>query len=200
MEHYRPIPQCRCIVPCRCEAIEQVRLFREQDNAIRFVLGLNENFGVVKSQILMSNPLPSIAKVVSLAMQHERQSDFEENEDSKAVVNVAEGRKPYGRGKVTNSSYKITGKYYTYCKKPGHTVDICYRLHDYPTTSNARYPSNSISHANNVSRDYDIEDDQGEDLAHPRENEDLFTADQYKRIMTMIQQVTGTAKKDMEAG
>lgn len=70
LEHYCPIPQCGCTIPCRCEAIEHVKLFREQDNAIRFLMGLNEKFVIVKSQILMTNPLPPIAKIVSLAMQH----------------------------------------------------------------------------------------------------------------------------------
>ncbi|XP_057419222.1 uncharacterized protein LOC130713474 [Lotus japonicus] len=212
LEHYRPIPQCRCTVHCRCEAIEQVKLFREQDNAIRFLLGLNENFGVIKSQILMSNPLPSIAKVVSLAMQHERQSDFEESDESKVIVNVAEGRKSYGRGKMPNSSYsgnssyygyKGAGKFCTYCKKPGHIIDICYKLHGYPNTSNTKFASNSTTHVNNVSGGsggYDTEDDQGDDSIQIKESEEPFTADQYKRIVSIIQQVAGSSKKVAETG
>ncbi|XP_057451902.1 probable aspartic protease At2g35615 [Lotus japonicus] len=81
-----------------CDALHSVKLFREQDNAIRFLLGLNDSFGVVKSQILISHPLPSLAKVVSLATQHERQTETKEKGDSPAIVNAAEGKKPpYGR-------------------------------------------------------------------------------------------------------
>ncbi|XP_057454807.1 uncharacterized protein LOC130746255 [Lotus japonicus] len=115
LEHYRPIPQCRCTVPCRCDVIESVKLFREQDNAIRFLLGLNDSFGVVKSPILMSHPLPSLAKVVSLATQHERQTETEEKGDSLTIVNVAEGKKPpYGKGQFGGSSYRNTRKFCTH--------------------------------------------------------------------------------------
>ncbi|XP_057431475.1 uncharacterized protein LOC130724295 [Lotus japonicus] len=195
LENYRPIPQCRCAVPCRCDAIENVKLFREQDNAIRFLLGLNDSFGVVKSQILMSYPLPSIAKVVSLAIQHERQTVTEETGDSLAIVNAAEGKKPYGRGTSANSNYKNTGKFCTHCKKPGHTIEICYRLHGYPTTFNTRYGAQSSSHVNNTGRSYDSSDDQEDDAYSQRAIEEPFTADQYKRIIAMIQQVTTTPKK-----
>ncbi|XP_057455232.1 uncharacterized protein LOC130746569 [Lotus japonicus] len=208
LEQYRPIPRCRCEMPCRCEAIEQVKLFREHDNAIRFLLGLYENFGVVKSQILMSNPFPSIAKVVSIAMQHERQSETEDNDDSKALVNAAEGKKSYGKGKASSSgsgsghngfnnsssSYKNAGKYCTHCKKSGHTVEVCYRLHGYPTAFKPKTGYNNVSHANNVSGGYDSADDADDSSVVHKDNVDLFTADQYKRIMAMIQQATISQK------
>ncbi|XP_057425631.1 uncharacterized protein LOC130718995 [Lotus japonicus] len=199
LDHYRSIPQCKCTVPCRCDAIESVKLFREQDNAIRFLLGLNDSFGVVKSQILMSHPLPPLAKVVSLATQHERQTDIEEKGDSLARVNAAaEGKKqPYGRGQSGGSSYRNTGKFCTHCKKSGHTVDVCHRLHGYPTTFNNRYGSNGTSQVNNTARSYDTEDPEDDDCSQ-RDNEELFTADQYKKIIAMIQQVS-TSKKSAES-
>ncbi|XP_057432108.1 uncharacterized protein LOC130724856 [Lotus japonicus] len=199
LEHYRPIPQCRCTVPCRCDAIESVKLFREQDNAIRFLLGLNDGFGVVKSQILMSHPLPSLAKVVSLATQHERKTETEEKGDSLAIVNVAEGKKPpYGKGQFGGSSYTNTGKFCTHCKKPGHTVEICYRLHGYPTTFNSK---GSTSHVNNASRNSDSTDDPDDDDVYSQRGvEEPFTAYQYKRIIDMIQHVTTTSKKGSENG
>ncbi|XP_050211525.1 uncharacterized protein LOC126661707 [Mercurialis annua] len=47
----------------------------ENDYVIRFLKGLNENFGTIKSQILLMDPLPPVNKVFSLAVQHERQSN-----------------------------------------------------------------------------------------------------------------------------
>lgn len=127
----------------------------------------------------MIHPLPPISKVVSLAIQHERQTDIGGSEDSKAIVYAAtEGKKPYGRGNFDSSSYMNTGKFCTHCKKPGHKIDICYRLHGYPTSFNSKYSSNSTSHANNTSRSYDSNDDQEEDTFSQKENVELFTADQ----------------------
>ncbi|MCI65985.1 UDP-glycosyltransferase, partial [Trifolium medium] len=53
---------------------------------IRFLTGLNEHFSVAKSQILLMNPLPPMTKVFSLALQHERQSHFD---DSRVLLNAA---------------------------------------------------------------------------------------------------------------
>ncbi|XP_057458079.1 uncharacterized protein LOC130748853 [Lotus japonicus] len=154
----------------------------------------------------MSNPLPPIAKVVSLAMQHERQSVSEESEESKILVNMAEGKKSYGKGKASSSGsssgYKNTGKYCTHCKKPGHTVEICYKLHGYPNTFKPKPASNNVSHANNVAGGFDSEDDEGETIVSQQRTEDLFTADQYKQIMAMIQQATAVSasQKHSESG
>lgn len=43
------------------------------EEAICFLKGLNENFNNMKSNILMTNPLPDVAKIFSLVLQQERQ-------------------------------------------------------------------------------------------------------------------------------
>jgi hypothetical protein len=40
---------------------------------IRFLTGLNDSFAMVKSQILLLDPLPPMNKVFSMVLQHERQ-------------------------------------------------------------------------------------------------------------------------------
>lgn len=50
-----------------------MRLFRDQDYTIRFLKGLNEEYSHVKSQIMMMEPFPPIAKAFSLVIQQERQ-------------------------------------------------------------------------------------------------------------------------------
>lgn len=64
---------CSCVIPCSCGAIASIHKYREQDYAIRFLNGLNENFTHSKSQIMMMNALPNIDKAFSLVIQQERE-------------------------------------------------------------------------------------------------------------------------------
>lgn len=61
---------------------------------MRFFIGLNEHFGVIKSQILLMNPLPTPTKVFSMVLQHERQCTV--LEDSQVSVNYVEGKRNFG--------------------------------------------------------------------------------------------------------
>lgn len=44
--------------------------------AMRFLMGLNEIFSTIRSQILMSDPIPLISKVYSLVLQVETQKNI----------------------------------------------------------------------------------------------------------------------------
>ncbi|XP_050217801.1 uncharacterized protein LOC126668656 [Mercurialis annua] len=69
----RSVPICSCHPQCSCNALKTVKDYQESDYVIRFLKGLSENYAVVKSQVLMMEPLPKINRVFSLALQHERQ-------------------------------------------------------------------------------------------------------------------------------
>lgn len=51
-------------------------------NAIRFPTSLNDKFAMVKSQILLKDPLPDMNKIFSLMLQYERKNSFAPVEDS----------------------------------------------------------------------------------------------------------------------
>jgi hypothetical protein len=64
---------------------------------------LNDSFDMVRSQILLMDPLPPLNKVFSMVIQHERQfvtsNSGLELEDSKVSVNASDSRRSQGRGK-----------------------------------------------------------------------------------------------------
>ncbi|CAN1279450.1 hypothetical protein LINPERPRIM_LOCUS17028 [Linum perenne] len=58
---YRPIPACDCTIGGNsCSVMRQVMLHRFEDYVIRFIRGLNASFDVVRSQLLLMDPLPDI--------------------------------------------------------------------------------------------------------------------------------------------
>ncbi|XP_058000801.1 uncharacterized protein LOC131179102 [Hevea brasiliensis] len=139
LENIRPIPQCTCATPCICEAFVTVRKYRENDYVIRFLKGLNDQFSNVRSQIMLLESLPSINRVFSLVVQQERHMNIGILTEPKVLVNKSNPagfqRNVYGRGTdTTNRKFgtQNNNETCTYCGKPRHTEETCYRKHGFP--------------------------------------------------------------------
>jgi hypothetical protein len=94
LNSHRPMPHCTCIHQCRCEAMRAAQNYRIEDQIIQFLTGLNDSFGVVKTQILLMDPLPSMNKVYSLVIQEENNNSLNNSmpinsiDDSDVLVNA----------------------------------------------------------------------------------------------------------------
>ncbi|KAE9587451.1 hypothetical protein Lalb_Chr23g0273761 [Lupinus albus] len=73
IELFRRIPNYKCSAQCICGIVELVRTYREQNYVMKFLIGLNEQYAQVRSQIMLIEPLPNITKVFSMLSQQERQ-------------------------------------------------------------------------------------------------------------------------------
>jgi hypothetical protein len=93
LEIYMPMPNCSCRQRCTCEAMRTARTNHTLLYIIRFLTGLNDSFAVVKSQILLLDPLPPMNKVFSMVLQHERQFVSSISEESKILLNAAKSKK-----------------------------------------------------------------------------------------------------------
>ncbi|KAK2450734.1 putative mitochondrial protein [Trifolium repens] len=120
LEIYLPMPSCSCRVRCSCESMRAARHNHMLLYVIRFLTGLNDNFAMVKSQILLMDPLPPLNKVFSMVLQHERQGKFPRDNDAQALINAA---KAYGSSKPKKCSY---------CGRDNHTVENCFKKHGLP--------------------------------------------------------------------
>lgn len=56
---------------CSCGDMKALRASHNKTYVMRFLMGLNESFDTLCSQILMSYSFPSISKVYSLVLQEE---------------------------------------------------------------------------------------------------------------------------------
>jgi hypothetical protein len=98
--------------------------YRTEDQIIQFLSGLNENFSVVKTQVLLMDPLPTINKVYSLVVQEE--SNFAisnpvapNSDESNVLVNASDSKKQFNRGTtpMTNGKGKGDTRHCTLCDK-----------------------------------------------------------------------------------
>ncbi|XP_054797486.1 uncharacterized protein LOC129302589 [Prosopis cineraria] len=115
----------RPIKSCTCGSVDSARTYRDEDYVLRFLKGLNDQFTSVKSQIMLLDPLPSINRVFSLVLQQERELSLASN--SKILL----AKRPPRSGFKPSGNY-TQQKICTYCGKPRHTEENCYRKHGFP--------------------------------------------------------------------
>lgn len=113
---------------------------------IQFLSGLDDNFSIVRTQILLMDLLPPLNKVYSLVAQEESHKGIDVVDDSKFLVNAVESKKPYGRGKGSIPQGRKGSRQCSFCGKSGHTIKTGYRKHGFPPNyGNGKFNSNANS-------------------------------------------------------
>nr|KYP37490.1 hypothetical protein KK1_041321 [Cajanus cajan] len=158
---FRPLLACSCAFKCTYNALGNVTKYKTQDQVIRFLRGLNDNYSTVKTQILLMDPLPSLNRVFSLVVQQERQIFGEQSNHPKAMAVAGKGyRNNFGRGNgseggnmpqnKTDYGRGNNTKVCNHCGKTGHTIDTCYRKHGFPPHFKFKNQNHDQGHANAV--------------------------------------------------
>jgi hypothetical protein len=138
LDNFRPTPISNCVD--NCNVVAKMKEYKDSDQVIRFLKGLNEQYSAVRSQIMLMDPLPTIGKVYSLLVPQERQAAIPIDE-SKLLA--ASGQRDYGgrgqsnrgrgtRGGRSNGGRDRGSKLCTYCGQTNHVVDSCWKKHGYP--------------------------------------------------------------------
>jgi hypothetical protein len=165
LEIYLPIPNCSCCQRCTCESMRLARANHFLLYIIRFLTGLNDNFSMVKSQILLMDPLPPLNKVFSMVLQHERQGNFYPSDESKVLLNAAKSKGFSSKARVC-----------TFCGKDNHIVDNCFKKHGLPPHLRR------TSSANSASIEGGVEDAPSSSSAGP-----VITQDQALQLIALLQ-------------
>ncbi|MCH79634.1 hypothetical protein A2U01_0000387 [Trifolium medium] len=205
LDNFRPIPNASCTD--NCKALEKLRAYRDSDQVIRFLKGLNDQYTAVRSQIMLMDPLPTIGKVYSLLVTQERQSLIVLDESkilaaaqqnyagkgssynhNHAGASSSSNNHAYGRGKGGkfngNKSKGKGNKVCTYCGMTNHVVDQCFQKYGFPPHMQSK------GNVNNCHNDDDEEDTKS--MACEEENGELnkgifFTPDQHKALLALLQ-------------
>jgi hypothetical protein len=139
-------------------------------HVVRFLTGLNDNFAVVKSQILLMDPLPPLNKVFSMVLQHERQGGFAPTDDSSISINAS-------RFKGQNSK-SSSNRVCTFCGRDNHTIDTCFKKHGLPPHLRGKASANAA-----------IEGDTDDTIADQAvtTGSSTITQDQAMQLITLLQ-------------
>lgn len=127
------------ILACTCEAGDELEKYVETQKIMKFLMGLSDEFATTRSNIIAMDPLPSLNKVFSICIRHEKQVAVAANkstmqpseatafhvqqqhkEDSLSESFAGHTRKA-GRGSSNNDSKPRCTK----CDRFNHTTENC---------------------------------------------------------------------------
>ncbi|XP_014490460.1 uncharacterized protein LOC106753175 [Vigna radiata var. radiata] len=189
--------------------------YREMVHVICFLKGLNDTYNIVRTQILLMDPLPNINRVFSLIMQKERQerqdlgvANQNQTTETKILASTVDrnnnwrhdqtwkgqGRgvasRGQGRGRGRNLNY---GKQCSHCNKMNHTVDACYSKHGYPPwykkTDSNQDIKEDWSSINACQSNSDPEGIQSAHQANTSAAFNSFTLEQMQKLLKMLKKV-----------
>ncbi|CAL1355774.1 unnamed protein product [Linum trigynum] len=131
-ESYFPIPYC----DCASKTYETVIMYRDRAKVIKFLLGLNEKYQQVKTQMLMLDPLPDLDNIYRSVVQLERQLNGAGGNTGKSEEAIAlatalvasKSQSGQGRDKFHKEATQDTGLFCRYCKKDNHVIQECWKL------------------------------------------------------------------------
>ncbi|XP_072076881.1 uncharacterized protein [Arachis hypogaea] len=123
-----------------------MRQYRIEDQVTRFLRGLNEQFSNVRSQIILLDPLPNVNTLLCMLTQ---QKHGFLNMDINPEVKIAYAATPSNTANPGNDRGKGRGRggrsqggrgkvQCSHCGKLGHSIDVCYKKHDYPSNFKER--------------------------------------------------------------
>ena len=103
-----------------CNINQRLKDLQTKEATMKFLMGVNDVFSKVRTQILLMDPLPSVNKAHSLFIQKEMQRSVINSVrvESTILATKSSGNNPKGKERPLC----------IHCGKLGHTVDKCYKL------------------------------------------------------------------------
>lgn len=118
--------ECGVMTNCTCELPLKMSKLQEKDVAVKFLIGLDESYSAIKSQLLLQTPFPPLSKIYSLLLQEESQRLITKPESFNFdnITMLAKNAKFYKDKKKPLRCL--------HCDAPGHSVDRCFLITGYP--------------------------------------------------------------------
>lgn len=123
------------LTSCVCDASKKFSDHSEQIKLMQFLMGLDDSFGHVRSNILLREPLPSVKTAFSICSREESHkigtSSGGQNSKNSSIGFFS---KVNDNSKNDNSKKKQNKNTYVckHCGLKGHTIDRCFKLVGYP--------------------------------------------------------------------
>ncbi|KAL2232981.1 UNVERIFIED_CONTAM: hypothetical protein Sindi_1478100 [Sesamum indicum] len=129
-----PTPNYTC-GNCTCGASKESAKIKENDQLIQFLMGLNEAYDNVRSQILVMDPKPDINKAYSMVLNVEKQREVNFGQPQAAPNMVMQAFKKQDNPRNFLKRKNPVDKKSLVCKhcgKTGHQKEGCFDIIGYP--------------------------------------------------------------------
>ncbi|KAJ0860963.1 putative transcription factor interactor and regulator CCHC(Zn) family [Helianthus annuus] len=117
---------------CSCQAAKDYNDFSTLIKLMQFLMGLDDVYQPVRTNLLTREPLPSVKVAFSIVSREESHRNSSVNTKNQSVSFASKTNQSFEQRrkefKGPNPNFKCT-----HCNKLGHTVDRCYELVGYPS-------------------------------------------------------------------
>ncbi|QHO11483.1 Retrovirus-related Pol polyprotein [Arachis hypogaea] len=173
--------------------------YRDDTFVVRFLRGLNDQYSVVRSNLMMMKPLPTVDAAFASLLQQERQLLGTDQLDQQGLLNAIDKQANFslafhkrGRGRDNRSGGsrafegRSHGKQCSFYGKVSYLVDACYKKHGMPPHLKQRM----VQSTNSMTAKID-EVDGSNTLELYKDNNDSsasFTVEQKEAILARLHQ------------
>ncbi|XP_071727271.1 uncharacterized protein [Rutidosis leptorrhynchoides] len=148
-------PACTCGNVCNCPAGEFVKEQNKVQKLMQFLMGLNDCYMCVRSNILLRDPLPDVKSAYAILSREEshRNINLKENvitkpqtsafiaQTSNKDMNSNNSSSRFNNGRGPNQNLKCKK-----CNKLGHAIDRCFEIVGYPSGYKRNFNNNNNSY------------------------------------------------------
>nr|GLL16801.1 uncharacterized protein LOC109166102 [Ipomoea trifida] len=121
---------------CKCNLSKKYAELREKEQLYDFLMGLDEEFNTVKSQILSTRPIPSLGVAYHMVSEDEQQrliSSTAKHGTEMTAFHVQSRRVEKSRGEpIDNKNKRKDRPTCGHCGKFGHKEEQCFEIIGYP--------------------------------------------------------------------
>lgn len=130
LANYQQIPICTCS-GCKCGIKSKLEKQREEERVHQFLMGLDDVlYGTVRSNLLATDPLPSLNRIYATLIQEERVKSIARTKEERGeVVGLAVQTAGRARGR---GDMKEKNAVCSYCNRTGHDALSCFQVVGYP--------------------------------------------------------------------
>ncbi|KAL3623039.1 hypothetical protein CASFOL_031855 [Castilleja foliolosa] len=132
---YRPVPSCICKL-CTCSISDVFEKMQDIDKIFKFLMGLNDAFEMVRGQIILMDPKPSLDKAYSLVLQEETQK-------------MSRELFPINENVAMNVGFKRKDKKGLMCPNcpnlSNHTIENCFKVNGFPQHNPRKIPDGNYN-------------------------------------------------------
>ncbi|KAK3023952.1 hypothetical protein RJ639_044715 [Escallonia herrerae] len=135
LHNLRPIPVCTC------GAGKKMQEMREEERVFDFLMGLDDTYKTVRSQILSIDPLPGLGRAYAVAAQEEKQQVVAAARVPTIEATTLLAKAPHmrhgGDQKIdrrgeNSGERRHGGLHCTQCNRSNHSRENCYEIIGYP--------------------------------------------------------------------
>ncbi|KAI3788114.1 hypothetical protein L2E82_00783 [Cichorium intybus] len=169
------------ISECTCTASKDRQSFSSQLKLFQFLMGLNESYSSIRSNILMQEQLPSVQSAfATISREESLRSSYSVGNSSKSQNSVFIAKGPDAKKKNVRNLNLIC----KHCNMKGHTIERCYKLIGFPKDFKPRNDGSSQnkSSANVVTSDKSVSSVDNTKM------ELQFTNEQVSKILGLIKE------------